>query len=44
MIWYVQVITTVASRDDALKLARALVKRRLAACVQIAGPITSTYW
>ena len=44
MIWYVQVITTVASRDDALKIAHVLVERRLAACVQIIGPITSTYW
>ena len=34
--------TTVASRDDAERLSRELVSRRLAACVQIAD-IHSTY-
>lgn len=40
---YIQVVTTVASRDEADRIAQHLVERRLAACVQIAGPITSTY-
>jgi periplasmic divalent cation tolerance protein len=31
----IAVYTTVASRDDARRLARALVERRLAACAQI---------
>ena len=44
MIWYIQVITTVASRADALRIAQDLVGKRLAGCVQIVGPITSTYW
>ena len=35
--------TTVATRDDANRLARDAVERRLAACVQIDGPITSHY-
>jgi periplasmic divalent cation tolerance protein len=35
--------TTVASRDDATRLARELVDTRLAACVQVDGPITSHY-
>ena len=35
--------TTVASRDDASRLAGGLVETRLAACVQIDGPITSHY-
>lgn len=35
--------TTVASRDDAERLASAIVEQRLAACVQIDGPITSYY-
>jgi periplasmic divalent cation tolerance protein len=39
----IQVITTIGSKDQADKLAQALVARRLAACVQVAGPITSTY-
>lgn len=40
---YVQVITTTARRDEAEKIAHALVDGRLAACVQIVGPIASVY-
>lgn len=40
---YIQVLTTVERREDAERIARELVERRLAACVQVAGPITSTY-
>lgn len=36
------VVTTVASRDDAVRLARALVERDLAACAQISA-IESVY-
>jgi periplasmic divalent cation tolerance protein len=39
----IQIVTTTANKADAEKLARALVERRLAACVQIGGPITSCY-
>jgi periplasmic divalent cation tolerance protein len=39
-----QVTTTVEAREDADRLARSLVEERLAACVQVVGPITSTYW
>ena len=39
----IQVITTTASREEAERIARALVDGRLAACVQVVGPITSTY-
>ena len=39
-----QVTTTVATREDADRLARSLVEERLAACVQVVGPIDSTYW
>lgn len=35
--------TTVASRNDADALASALIETRLAACVQIDGPVTSVY-
>ncbi|MEX2142090.1 MAG: divalent-cation tolerance protein CutA [Pirellulales bacterium] len=38
-----QVITTTATLDDARRIARELVERRLAACVQIVGPIESIY-
>jgi periplasmic divalent cation tolerance protein len=43
MIEVLQVVTTTANKADAEKIARGLVERRLAACVQIAGPITSCY-
>jgi len=39
----VQVFTTLATRDDALDLARAAVEARAAACVQVVGPIASVY-
>jgi periplasmic divalent cation tolerance protein len=39
----VQIVTTVATLEDALSLARAAVGARLAACVQVLGPITSVY-
>jgi len=41
---FLQVLTTTESRADAEKIARALVERRLAGCVQLIGPIHSTYW
>ena len=40
---YVQVMTTVATREDADKIAASLVDQQLAACVQVLGPISSTY-
>jgi periplasmic divalent cation tolerance protein len=40
---YIQVLTTAASRKDARRIAALLVRERLAACVQVLGPITSTY-
>lgn len=43
MIDAIEVITTTETEEDAAKIARALVDARLAACVQVRGPITSTY-
>ncbi|MBI4329825.1 MAG: divalent-cation tolerance protein CutA [Chloroflexi bacterium] len=40
---YIQVIVT-GPRADIDKIAKELVERKLAACVQVAGPIQSTYW
>ena len=40
---HVQVLTTVGSEEDAERISAALVKRRLAACVQTLGPIVSRY-
>ncbi|HDR00405.1 MAG TPA: divalent-cation tolerance protein CutA [candidate division WOR-3 bacterium] len=38
-----QVFTTLPAAEDAERLARALVESGQAACVQVAGPINSTY-
>lgn len=38
-----QISTTASSRDEAERIAAALVEGRLAACVQIVGPVTSVY-
>ena len=40
---FIQVTTTTDKREDAERIARSLVELRLAACVQILGPITSIY-
>ena len=37
------VLTTTGSVDEANKIAEALVQRRLAACVNVVGPISSVY-
>ncbi len=37
------VLTTTGSREEAEKIAHALVERRLAACVNLVGPIHSVY-
>jgi periplasmic divalent cation tolerance protein len=41
---YLQVQTTTDSRAEAMELARDAVAARLAACGQVAGPVTSVYW
>ena len=40
---YIQVVTTTEQKEQAEEIAGVLVEERLAACVQILGPITSTY-
>ncbi len=39
----IQVFTTTDSEASAAQIAQALVEQNLAACVQVIGPITSTY-
>jgi periplasmic divalent cation tolerance protein len=39
----VQVLTTAGSEEEAARIASVLVEKRLAACVQVVGPITSRY-
>jgi len=43
MAEYLQVVTTIDSEEAAERISAALVERRLAACVQVLGPIASTY-
>ena len=40
---FIQVTTTTATREDAERIAHSLVETRLAACVQIVGPIETEY-
>jgi len=37
-------VTTCGTQEDANRLARMLVEKRIAACAQVSGPITSFYW
>jgi len=41
---YIQVFTTATTKSDAQAIATTVVGKRLAACAQVIGPITSTYW
>jgi len=41
---YIQVFTTTEKKEDGEIIAKALVEKRLAGCIQIVGPILSTYW
>jgi periplasmic divalent cation tolerance protein len=43
MTEYVHVLTTVSSEEEAKRIADDLLDRRLAACVQVVGPIVSRY-
>lgn len=43
MAEYVQVFTTINDRKKAEDIAESVVVKRLAACVQITGPVTSVY-
>jgi periplasmic divalent cation tolerance protein len=40
---YVQVLTTVGSEQEAERISATLIDRRLAACVQVIGPIASRF-
>jgi periplasmic divalent cation tolerance protein len=40
---YIQISTTTETKEQAQKIAKYLVEQKLAACVQISGPIESTY-
>ncbi|MEX0972027.1 MAG: divalent-cation tolerance protein CutA [Solirubrobacterales bacterium] len=40
---YIQVQTSAGSEREAERISTALVERRLAACVQVSGPVSSRY-
>jgi periplasmic divalent cation tolerance protein len=40
---FVQVITTTQTKEEAERIARTLVEHKLAACVQVIGPICSVF-
>jgi periplasmic divalent cation tolerance protein len=40
---YIQITTTTETKEQAQAIAQYLVEKKLAACVQIMGPIASTY-
>jgi len=41
---HVQVVTAAGSEAEAAAIAGGLLERRLAACVQVVGPVRSRYW
>lgn len=41
---HVQVTTVTDSREAAQQISAAVVRDKLAACGQVSGPVTSTYW
>ncbi len=43
MTSYIEVHITTASQDEAELLANVLIEKKLAACVQVSGPIQSHY-
>lgn len=40
----INVVTTAPHRETLDKIGRVLLEKRLVACLQILGPIKSTYW
>ncbi len=41
---FIQVLTTIDNPEKATAIAKTLLEKRLAACVQILGPLQSHYW
>ncbi len=44
MTEYIVIVTTVTRAEDAERIARLLLEKRLAACAQVLAPMTSWYW
>ena len=41
---YIQIYTTTENKKDAERIVKVLLEKRLAGCIQVVGPIESTYW
>lgn len=41
---YVIVVTTTANREEAVKIVNQLLQKRLIACANIVGPVSSLFW
>jgi len=44
MAHHYQITTTTTAKEKATELSHMVVEQRLAACAQVSGPVTSTYW
>lgn len=44
MTEYIQVVTSVEKRNQAEKIAGTLLEKRMCACVQVVGPVSSFFW
>ena len=44
MAEFIQVMTTAGKKEDAQDIANSILRKRLAGCVQVIGPIASAYW
>jgi periplasmic divalent cation tolerance protein len=44
MTEFVEVVTATGSEEEARRIATSVVEARLAACAQVAGPVSSTHW
>ena len=40
----INIITTADKRETLERIGRSLLERRLVACIQVLGPVRSTYW
>ena len=44
MLNFIQISTTTETKKEAEKISQKILEKRLAACVQIIGPIESSFW
>ena len=44
MLDFIQISTTTETKEEADKISQNILEKQFAACVQIIGPIKSSYW